>query len=231
MDLKDPGKNPRISISSNGKEVKLVSYQNTSYQNISCNNCNNYVLGSKAIKSGKYYWEVDVSELQEWVVGVHQITQQKTSFQSQEQFDSSSFSGYPQPWRNISYSPGLAYTAGSGFGSQSQFSKPYVAQHVCSTYEPQCGYWVIGLQNHSRYNVFVDYYTSDSGVLTLSMTVPPRRIGVFVDYEARTVSFYNVTHHGFLIYQFSSCCFTHEIVPYFNLKNCLGPMTLCLPSS
>lgn len=209
MDLKDPGNNPGIAISSNGREAKRVSYQN-----ISCNSCNNYVLGSQAINSGKYYWEVDVSEKQEWMVGVLQITPQKRPFQFR-----------------IQLHPFLLLQEDNFFGySQPKYSNPSKSQHVCPIYEPKFGYWVIGLQN-SMYKVFVDSSTSNPGFLALSMTVPPCRIGVFVNYEARIVSFYNVSQHGFLIYQFISCCFTHEIVPYFNLKNCFVPMKLCSPNS
>ncbi|XP_004418370.1 PREDICTED: tripartite motif-containing protein 34 [Ceratotherium simum simum] len=103
-------------------------------------------------------------------------------------------------------------------------------QNVYSRYRPQYGYWVIGLQNESEYNAFEDSTTSDPKVLTLSMAVPPHRVGVFLDYEAGTVSFFNVTNHGSLIYKFSKCPFSQIAYPYFNPWNCPAPLTLCPPS-
>nr|KAF6325922.1 hypothetical protein mMyoMyo1_019735 [Myotis myotis] len=100
-----------------------------------------------------------------------------------------------------------------------------------SRFRPENGYWVVGLQNESEYNAFEDSSTSDPKVLTLSMFVPPCRVGVFLDYEARTVSFFNVTNHGSLIYKFSKCHFSQTVYPYFNPWNCPAPMTLCPPSS
>uniref|UniRef100_A0A8C0K8H2 Tripartite motif containing 22 n=1 Tax=Canis lupus dingo TaxID=286419 RepID=A0A8C0K8H2_CANLU len=102
---------------------------------------------------------------------------------------------------------------------------------VYSRFKPQLGYWVIGLQNESEYKVFEESSTSDSKVLTLFMPVPPCRIGVFLDYEARIVSFFNVTNHGSLIYKFSECQFSQTTYPYFNPWNCQYPITLCPPSS
>ncbi|XP_008064723.1 E3 ubiquitin-protein ligase TRIM22 [Carlito syrichta] len=103
--------------------------------------------------------------------------------------------------------------------------------NVYSRYRPQYGYWVIGLQNEFEYNAFEDSSSSHPKILTLSMAVPPHRIGVFLDYEAGIVSFFNVTNHGALIYKFSKCCFTQPVYPYFNPWNCPGPMTLCPPNS
>nr|KAF6439350.1 hypothetical protein HJG59_018743 [Molossus molossus] len=104
-------------------------------------------------------------------------------------------------------------------------------QHVCSLYQPKYGYWVIGLQNHSEYKAFVDSASSNASALTLSLTVPPQRVGVFIDYNAGTVSFFNISNHGFLIYKFSSCSFPENIFPYFNPMKCVAPMTLCSPRS
>ncbi|XP_060461800.1 E3 ubiquitin-protein ligase TRIM34 [Panthera onca] len=104
-------------------------------------------------------------------------------------------------------------------------------QNVFSRYKPQFGYWVIGLQNKFEYKAFEESYTSDPKVLTLSMAVPPCHVGVFLDYEAGIVSFFNVTNHGSLIYKFSKCCFSQTAYPYFNPLNCPGPITLCPPSS
>ncbi|XP_014316245.2 LOW QUALITY PROTEIN: E3 ubiquitin-protein ligase TRIM22-like [Myotis lucifugus] len=100
-----------------------------------------------------------------------------------------------------------------------------------SRFRPENGYWVVGLQNESEYNAFEDSSTSDPKVLTLSMFVPPCRVGVFLDYEANTVSFFNVTNHGSLIYKFSKCHFSQTVYPYFNPWNCPAPMILCPPSS
>nr|XP_005906941.1 PREDICTED: tripartite motif-containing protein 34 [Bos mutus] len=106
-------------------------------------------------------------------------------------------------------------------------------ENAYSIYRPQFGYWVIGLKDKFRYEAFEDSSSThpDSRVLTLSMTVPPRHVGVFLDYEAGTVSFFNVTNHGSLIYKFSKCNFSRNAYPYFNPWDCPAPMTLCPPSS
>ncbi|XP_053781614.1 E3 ubiquitin-protein ligase TRIM22 isoform X2 [Desmodus rotundus] len=100
-----------------------------------------------------------------------------------------------------------------------------------SRFRPENGYWVIGLQDKSEYRAFEDSPTSDPKVLTLYMAAPPRRVGVFLDFEAGTVSFFNVTNQGSLIYKFSKCHFSQTAYPYFNPWNCPVPMTLCPPGS
>ncbi|XP_073072182.1 tripartite motif-containing protein 6 [Manis javanica] len=100
-------------------------------------------------------------------------------------------------------------------------------QSVYSRYQPQSGYWVIGLHHKHEYRA----YEESSSSLLLSMMVPPRRVGIFLDYEAGTVSFYNVTNHGFPIYTFSKYYFPTTLCPYFNPCNCAVPMTLRRPSS
>lgn len=107
------------------------------------------------------------------------------------------------------------------------FSQYPSKQSAHSRYQPQSGYWVIGLQHKHEYRAYEDSSTS----LLLSMTVPPRRVGVFLDYEAGTVSFYNVTNHGLPIYTFSKYYFPTALCPYFNPCSCVVPMTLRRPSS
>lgn len=92
-------------------------------------------------------------------------------------------------------------------------------------------HWVIGLQNHFVYYALGEFSSSDSFNVELILTVPPHRVGIFLDYDAHTVSFYNITNHGFLIYKFSSCSFSQKVYPYFCPMTCTGPMTLCSPSS
>ncbi|KAG3285900.1 tripartite motif-containing protein 5-like [Ictidomys tridecemlineatus] len=97
-------------------------------------------------------------------------------------------------------------------------------------YQPTCGYWVIGLHRF-LYNAFCKNGAHYPLNLVLSLTVPPQHIGVFLDYETRELSFYNVTNHGFLIHKFSKCFFPKEVFPYFNPETCPEPMTLHWPSS
>ncbi|KAM5184643.1 tripartite motif-containing protein 5-like [Callospermophilus lateralis] len=117
-------------------------------------------------------------------------------------------------------------------------------QGESENYQPKCGYWVIGLhtfehnsfEEYARLPIF-EYKAFEEDVhcypltLVLSVTVPPQCIGVFLDYEARELSFYNVTNHGFLIYKFSNCSFSEEVFPYFHPVTCPEPMTLHWPSS
>lgn len=99
--------------------------------------------------------------------------------------------------------------------------------NVCHRYKPQNGYWVIGLQDGSKYSVFEDSSNCDPTVLTPFVAAPLQRVGVFLDCEEGMVSFFNVTNHGSLIYTFSQCCFPHPAYPYFNPWDCPVPMTLC----
>ncbi|XP_040819872.1 tripartite motif-containing protein 6-like isoform X2 [Ochotona curzoniae] len=116
-----------------------------------------------------------------------------------------------------------SHSMGSTCSSHQAATQP----NAYSRYQPQNGFWVIGLQHKREYRAYED----SSPSLLLSMTVPPRRIGVFLDYEAGTVSFYNVTNHGFPIYTFSKYYFPTSIRPYFNPCNCVVPLTLRRPDS
>ncbi|XP_012509883.1 PREDICTED: tripartite motif-containing protein 5 [Propithecus coquereli] len=115
---------------------------------------------------------------------------------------------------------------------QTRQQKVMYGNNFTGNYQPQNGYWVIGLKNKFEYNAFQDSFPSNfhspSGplILTLSLTVPPNRVGIFLDYAAGTVSFFNVTNHGFLIYKFSTR-FYCPVRPYFNPMACQVAMTLC----
>nr|Q1ACD6.1 RecName: Full=Tripartite motif-containing protein 5; AltName: Full=RING-type E3 ubiquitin transferase TRIM5; AltName: Full=TRIM5alpha [Symphalangus syndactylus]ABC33740.1 tripartite motif 5 alpha [Symphalangus syndactylus] len=101
-------------------------------------------------------------------------------------------------------------------------------------YQPKYGYWVIGLEEGVKCNAFQDgsiHTPSAPFIVPLSVNICPDRVGVFLDYEACTVSFFNITNHGFLIYKFSHCSFSQPVFPYLNPRKCTVPMTLCSPSS
>ena len=89
----------------------------------------------------------------------------------------------------------------------------------------------MGLENQFKYNAFVEFSSSDPLELTLSVTVLPCHVGVFLDYDAGTVSFYIVTNLEFLMYKFSSCSFSQKFDPYFNPMTCNIRMILCSPRS
>ncbi|XP_040819867.1 tripartite motif-containing protein 5-like isoform X2 [Ochotona curzoniae] len=89
-----------------------------------------------------------------------------------------------------------------------------------SKYKPVRGYWVIGLRGQSH--VFYE-----EKPIFETLTTPSCRIGVFLDYEAGTVSFFSVIHPIYLIYRFSGCIFSDKVYPYFNPMQCQIPMTLC----
>lgn len=172
----------------------------------SCNFSDFDAFGCQNFSSGKYYWEVDVSGKTAWILGVCRKTNNHFG-------------------KNSS---GFVFNSNVNHYSKLRFD-PNVNHY--SKYRPENGYWVVGLRNISEYMAFEDASTSHPQVLTLFMAVPPRRVGVFLDYEAGIVSFFNVTNHGSLIYKFSRCQFSQTVYPYFNPWNCLAPMTLCQPNS
>ncbi|XP_050019289.1 tripartite motif-containing protein 30A-like isoform X4 [Alexandromys fortis] len=105
-----------------------------------------------------------------------------------------------------------------------------VNQHV--NYQPKCGYWAIGMTNRYVYNAFEECsVTHNASVLLLSLNHPPTRVGVFLDREACTLSFYDVSNHGALIYRFYEPNFPTAVFPYFNSMGCSEPLTVCGPPS
>ncbi|XP_026645929.1 E3 ubiquitin-protein ligase TRIM21 isoform X2 [Microtus ochrogaster] len=91
---------------------------------------------------------------------------------------------------------------------------------------PENGFWTIWLWNKDNYEAGTIPQT------TLHLQVPPCQVGVFVDYEAGIVSFYNITDHGSLIYTFAECDFAGPLRPFFNVSFNDGgrnsaPLKLC----
>ncbi|XP_007483404.1 butyrophilin-like protein 9 [Monodelphis domestica] len=89
---------------------------------------------------------------------------------------------------------------------------------------PGMGYWVIGLWNGCEYFIFNPHRVS------LTLRVPPRRVGVFLDYEAGKVSFFNVTDNSH-IFTFTDK-FSGTLRPYFRPRSQDGgeqviPLTIC----
>lgn len=79
------------------------------------------------------------------------------------------------------------------------------------SFDPENGFWIIWLWGKDRYQA------GTSPPTMLHIQVPPLQIGIFVDYEAGIVSFYNITDHGSLIYTFSECAFAGPLRPFFNV--------------
>ncbi|XP_034373323.1 LOW QUALITY PROTEIN: E3 ubiquitin-protein ligase TRIM21-like [Arvicanthis niloticus] len=91
---------------------------------------------------------------------------------------------------------------------------------------PENGFWTIWLWQKDNYEAGTNPQTP------LHIQVPPCQIGIFVDYEACIVSFYNITDHGSLIYTFSECAFDGPLRPFFSVGfnddgGNAGPLKLC----
>ncbi|XP_068460580.1 E3 ubiquitin-protein ligase TRIM21-like [Clinocottus analis] len=78
-----------------------------------------------------------------------------------------------------------------------------------TTYSPQEGYWTICLRNGNVYTA------AEDPQVVLFLQSGPQKVGVFVDYEERLVSFYDVEAAA-LIYSFTGCCFQKKLFPYFS---------------
>nr|XP_025042356.1 E3 ubiquitin-protein ligase TRIM39-like [Pelodiscus sinensis] len=88
---------------------------------------------------------------------------------------------------------------------------------------PRNGYWVMLLRDG-------EYEASTSPSTLLPVSARPSRVGVFLDYEAGEVSFYNVTD-GSHLFTFTDT-FSGTLRPYFYLGLCPGgtnvePLTIC----
>ncbi|KAM6151519.1 uncharacterized protein ACDL77_026323 [Rhynchocyon petersi] len=67
--------------------------------------------------------------------------------------------------------------------------------------------------------------------LNLYESAPPCHVGIFLDYEWCTISFFNVKNHGLLIYKFYNYQFYKTVYPFFSPMTCTVPRSLCSPTS
>uniref|UniRef100_A0A8C6UP17 B30.2/SPRY domain-containing protein n=1 Tax=Neogobius melanostomus TaxID=47308 RepID=A0A8C6UP17_9GOBI len=77
------------------------------------------------------------------------------------------------------------------------------------TLSPKNGFWTIRLKKGDTYKACA------SPPVRLSLKRPPQKVGVFVDYGAGLVSFYDVDSAD-LIYSFTDCSFREKLFPFFS---------------
>ncbi|XP_053413698.1 pyrin [Nycticebus coucang] len=93
------------------------------------------------------------------------------------------------------------------------------------TLTPENGYWVVMMMKRN------EYQASTFPPTRLRMREPPRRVGIFLDYKAGDISFYNVTARSH-IYTFTGVSSSGPLRPLFSPgthdggKN-MGPLTIC----
>ncbi|XP_045730750.1 pyrin isoform X5 [Mirounga angustirostris] len=93
------------------------------------------------------------------------------------------------------------------------------------TLSPDNGYWVVMMMKRNEYQV------STIPPTRLQIREPPRRVGIFLDYKAGEISFYNVTYKS-LIYTFTSFSSSGPLQPMFSPGTHDGgkntdPLTIC----
>ncbi|XP_006877463.1 PREDICTED: butyrophilin-like protein 9 [Chrysochloris asiatica] len=99
-----------------------------------------------------------------------------------------------------------------------------VPRAVSVRLSPATGYWVMGLWNSC------EYFALDPRRIALTLRVPPRRVGIFLDYEAGKLSFFNVSD-GSHIFTFTDT-FSGPLCAYFRPRAYDGskhqdPLTIC----
>lgn len=80
------------------------------------------------------------------------------------------------------------------------------------TASPQNGFWIILLRDKYKYRAHGQ---------KLCPKLPPKKVGVFVDYEDACVSFFDVDSAD-LIHQFTQCSFSEQLWPFFS-PGCFVP--------
>ncbi|XP_029932044.1 E3 ubiquitin-protein ligase TRIM39-like [Myripristis murdjan] len=77
------------------------------------------------------------------------------------------------------------------------------------TSTPDNGYWTVRLRGGNEYRAL------ESPSVLLPLKEKPQTIGIFVDYEEGTVSFFNVEAKS-QIYSFTGCSFTERLFPFLS---------------
>ena len=127
------------------------------------------------------------------------------------------------------------FIAGCHYWEVSVADKTKWALGVCSesvsrkgkvTASPANGHWLLR-QNHGN-----EYEALTSPQTSFRLKEPMRCVGIFLDYEAGVISFYNVTDNGSHIFTFPHYPFPGRLLPYFSPCYSIGanntaPLAIC----
>lgn len=81
------------------------------------------------------------------------------------------------------------------------------------TSKPENGFWTVRLRSGDEYRAL------DSPSVLLSLPKRPQTVGVFADYEAGTVSFFDAEDQSHM-YTFAGCLFSERLFPFFSPGVC-----------
>ncbi|XP_067390171.1 E3 ubiquitin-protein ligase TRIM39-like [Emydura macquarii macquarii] len=147
--------NPELVLSEDRKRVRLGDTRQDLPNNPERFDTYPEVLGAEGFPGGRRYWEVEVGDKPEWMLGV---------------------------------------------------CRESVSRKGKSSNSPRNGYWTVQLRDG-------EYFACTSPITPLPVSVRPRRVGIFLDYEAGEVSFYNVTDRSQLCTVTDT--FSGTLRPYF----------------
>ncbi|XP_044840094.1 erythroid membrane-associated protein-like, partial [Mauremys mutica] len=147
---------PKLVLSEDRKCVRLGDTRQDLPDNPERFDTYVFVLGAEGFAGGRRYWEVEVGDKTEWILGVCR---------------------------------------------ESVIRKGQV------TLSPGNGFWVMWLRDGG-------YEALTSSATPLPVSVRPSWVGIFLDYEAGEVSFYNVTDRSHL-FTFTDT-FSGKLHPYFS---------------
>ncbi|XP_039358203.1 E3 ubiquitin-protein ligase TRIM39-like [Mauremys reevesii] len=119
------------------------------------------------------------------------------------------FDTYPEVLGAEGFAGGRRYwevEVGDKTGWELGVCRESVSRKGESTFSPGNGFWVVGMEDGG-------YEAGTSPATPLPMSVRPSRVGIFLDYEAGEVSFYNVTDRSHL-FTFTGT-FAGKLRPYF----------------
>ncbi|XP_044844801.1 butyrophilin subfamily 1 member A1-like [Mauremys mutica] len=84
---------------------------------------------------------------------------------------------------------------------------------------PKEGFWALGLSGR-------DYWAKTDPWTRIMVQKKPKKIGVYLSYQDRQVTFFNVTDRS-VLFTFNDCSFSGEVYPFFKNSHKETSMIIC----